>query len=98
MIVRAPQCWSGVPRLKGLPKGQGSAHEDGPRPSALRKHGLLHIRRSQRTEKNQSGNRAATPKGQTRCQERTQIAFAWHWRVGQINIHQADENYSRLWL
>ncbi|CAG4992372.1 unnamed protein product [Parnassius apollo] len=77
MIVRALSCWSGVPRLKGLPKGQGSPREDGPRPSALRKHGLLHIRRSQRTKKNQPGDRAATPKGQTRCQKRTQTAIAW---------------------
>lgn len=63
-----------MPRLKGLPKGQGSAREDGLRPSALRHHGVLHVRGGQRTKKDQSGNREATPKGQTRCQERTQVA------------------------
>lgn len=66
-----------MPRLKGLPKGQGSAREDGLRPAALRNHGVLHVRRSQRTKKNQSGNREATPEGQKRCQERTQAAPAW---------------------
>ncbi|VVC88316.1 unnamed protein product [Leptidea sinapis] len=98
MVVHALSSWSGVPRLKGLPKGQGCPREDELRPSTLKKHGVLHVRRSQRTEKNQSRNREATSKGQTRCQEGAQIVAARYWRVGQVYIHQADENHSRVGL
>lgn len=66
-----------MPRLKGLPKGQGSTREEGLRRSALRNHGVLHVRGSQRTKKDQSGDRATAPKGQTRCQKRTQTSPAW---------------------
>lgn len=67
-----------MPRLKGLPKGQGSTREEeSQRRSALQHHGVLYVGRSEGAEKNQPGNRAAAPKGQTRCSERTQTASAW---------------------
>ncbi|XP_052757684.1 G protein alpha q subunit-like [Galleria mellonella] len=95
MIVRASSRWSGVPRLKGLPKGQGSALEDSLRPSALR---IMECRMSEEAKEQKRINQEIErqPERTKEMLERTQTAPARYWRVRQVNIYQADENHPRL--
>lgn len=66
-----------MPRLKGLPEGQGSTQEEGLRHSALGHHGVLHVGGGQGAKTNKSRNRASASERQTRCSTGTQIAASW---------------------
>lgn len=66
--------------------------------SFAQNNGMLFVWRGKGTEKNQPGNWKAVKERQEQCEKGAQTAAAWLWRVGKVNFHQADEDYSRFWL
>lgn len=61
-------------------------------------HDMLYVGGGARAASHKSRDRASNKKGQARSEERAQAVVAGHRRVGQVDVHQADENHSRLRL